>query len=61
MGQAGHATLVADPYRGFSVVITDPWGNVVYRTSGQESIEAALTDAARWLGKPVTIELKQIA
>lgn len=64
MSESGHATLVVDPhkpYSAYSVVITDEWGNVVHRTLWHEEIGPALMNAAQWLGKPLTIELKQLA
>lgn len=60
MMDRGRADLVVDPYQGFTVVFTDPFGNVVHRTMPHQSLEVALMEAAQWLGKPMTIELKQI-
>lgn len=52
--------LVVDPYMGFSVVFTDAWGAIVHRTMNQQSLERALVEAAQWMGRPLTLELKEL-
>lgn len=56
----GHASLVADPYQGFSVVFTDEWGTVVHRTIPHRDMQQALLDAANWFNGPLCIELKML-
>lgn len=60
MSDKGSCHLVVDPYMGFSVVFTDAWGSVAHRTMNQQSLERALMEAAQWMGRPLTLELKEL-
>jgi hypothetical protein len=57
---SGHANLVIDPFRGFSVVFIDSFYNVTFRTDVYRQLDDALMEAAQHFGAPLTIELQQL-